>query len=338
MQIWIVCRWNCTDAIAEVSRSFGWNKLSPRQPLPQDHVITLLWPIVDRPLMSLWLCNQWILGTFQWIRWIKWLWLTSRTSILVRRKRLITPLRYRMQGRVLSSRAIFLDIMSKEWNFRLQWKNNTCISYFHGRAIIKRNDHSRQTVVIPFVTLSDVVGETLIYHLVQERAYTSQRQSWAVLRAMSRSVSIAPIKPNTEQRRMVLKKVETPSAFGSGVEKTRVSTQLNTPMRPTNEPITTAIFFLTSLIQYARKSATGTARIKPKIAPMKIGSPGSIISDGKKLDAEHTSWENDKNSAVYSRWPKSRLVWTKCINREFLLSFSFHSRANSSIPTYTIIL
>ncbi len=67
-----------------------------------------------------------------------------------------------------------------------------------------------------------------------------------------------------------------------------VSTQLRTPTRPTNEPMnaprTAAILFLTSLIQYARKSATGTERRKPKTAPMKMGSPGLIMSDGKKLD------------------------------------------------------
>jgi len=123
---------------------------------------------------------------------------------------------------------------------------------------------------------------------------------------------MAPIKPTTEQRRMVLKKVETPSAFGSGVEKKRVSTQLSTPTRPTkvpiNAPITTAILFLTLLIQYARKSATGTERIKPKIAPIKIGSPGLIISDGKKLDMLSIPPEKMiKNDAGYSRCPKDQL-------------------------------
>src|SRR5947209_19067185 len=100
-------------------------------------------------------------------------------------------------------------------------------------------------------------------------------------RAIHKSVKIARLRPAAEQKRTEPKKVEAPSAPGSGVSKMTVPTQqriINQAMRaPINAPKTTAMRFLTALNQNARKSEIGTARSQPNESPIKIPLPGSKL-------------------------------------------------------------
>jgi len=98
---------------------------------------------------------------------------------------------------------------------------------------------------------------------------------------------IAPASPRVEHINRELKKVATGLALGSGWSKIRVPTMPRIAMKPrrapTNAPKTTTIRFFTSLIQYARKSETGSARRKPKKSPRKIPSIGTL-SAGRYAD------------------------------------------------------
>jgi len=99
-----------------------------------------------------------------------------------------------------------------------------------------------------------------------------------------RSARIAADSPHTEQISTEPKKVDAPLAPGSSVSKMRVPTQarmIRKPIKlPINAPTTTAVRFFTALIQNARKSVIGRARIKPKKSPMNIPLDGLIISAG----------------------------------------------------------
>jgi hypothetical protein len=53
---------------------------------------------------------------------------------------------------------------------------------------------------------------------------------------------------------------------------------------PTKAPLTTALWFLTALNQYARKSEIGSARRKPKKSPIKTGSPIFMLNAGVKAE------------------------------------------------------
>jgi hypothetical protein len=91
---------------------------------------------------------------------------------------------------------------------------------------------------------------------------------------------IAPERPRAEQNKREPKKTLTGFASGSGVSKMRVPTQPRMMMKPSSAPAkaptTTAVRFLTSLIQYARMSDIGRASKKPQKSPMKMPSMGTF--------------------------------------------------------------
>src|SRR2546427_3099543 len=91
---------------------------------------------------------------------------------------------------------------------------------------------------------------------------------------MTRSEMTPKLKPSAEQNNKDPKKVAPAVAFGNTVSYISVPTQprmMRKPRKlPINAPVTTAMCLFTALIQYTRKSATGSARIKPKRSATKI--------------------------------------------------------------------